>query len=145
MHPTHEHKRQLSPNVRQMFPNVVTRTYLSPLGTGILVYFSSAGAIAMVCRSLPLFFFRNIWCTYDAVATLDTAIDKRCPQFAPRSQTSKESVGARLGAGRNPVKLSFTILAAALSLGVSRASSHRSKTDNRSGYSDEELFKCYDV
>lgn len=35
----------------------------------------------------------------------------------------------------NAVKLSFTILAAvALSLDVSRASSHRSKTDNRSGY-----------
>lgn len=35
----------------------------------------------------------------------------------------------------NAVKLSFTILAAAaLSLDVSHASSHRSKTDNRSGY-----------
>jgi len=46
----------------------------------------------------------------------------------------------RTAVGRDAVKLSFTILAAALSLGASRASSHRSKTDNRSGYNGEALF-----
>lgn len=46
----------------------------------------------------------------------------------------------RVGVGQDAVKLSFMILAAALSLGVSRASSHRSKTDNRPGYSGEALF-----
>lgn len=48
----------------------------------------------------------------------------------------------RVGVGQNAVKLSFTILAAALSLNVSRASSHRSKTDNRFGYNGEELFSA---
>lgn len=76
------------------------------------------------------FFCGNICCR-DIVVILAIVDDD--DRTWRRVSMPKES--DRVGVGRNAVKLSFTILAAALSLGVSRASSHRSKTDNRSGYS----------
>lgn len=78
-----------------------------------------------------------------AVSLMVTAT-LRGSRVRSREKTGKD-LGDRVGVTLDTaVKLSFTILAV-LSLGVSRASSHRSKTDNRSGYNGEALFNVHDV